>query len=68
MEDIKDNIYLQHDLNLYNFIISLNEALKKESKQIEYKPLKDLNFDSVSLEEISFKCKEKELMSSYTSR
>lgn len=55
LEDIKDNIYLQHDLNLYNFIISLNEALKKESKQIEYKPLKDLNFDEVSLEEISFK-------------
>ena len=38
-----------------NELKSSKKLKLKESKQIEYKPLNDLNFDEVSLEEISFK-------------
>lgn len=34
-EDVKDDLFLDHDLNLYNFVIRLNGALKQEGKTIE---------------------------------
>ncbi len=30
-EDVKDNLFLNHDLNLYNFVINLNSKLKEQS-------------------------------------
>jgi hypothetical protein len=32
---VKDNLFLQHDLNLYNFIINLNNELKAKNISIE---------------------------------
>lgn len=33
--DVKDDLFLNHDLNLYNFVINLNRELKAKGKQIE---------------------------------
>ncbi len=33
-EDVKDDLFLQHDLNLYNFVIRLNSQLKEKNIQI----------------------------------
>lgn len=36
LKDIyKDEIYLNHDINLYNFIIQLNDSLRKSGKPLE---------------------------------
>src|SRR5690606_9163212 len=34
IDDVLDEMYLKHDLNLYNFIIRLNQALKDEGKAL----------------------------------
>ncbi len=34
-EDIKDNLFLDHDLNLYNFVINLNKELKQKGIAIQ---------------------------------
>ncbi|MBI4902329.1 MAG: hypothetical protein HY820_01760 [Acidobacteria bacterium] len=41
-----DNTFLQHDLNIYNFIIRLNLELKARGKQIE--PKTHMRFDMVT--------------------
>jgi hypothetical protein len=33
-EDVKDDIFLKHDLNLYNFVINLNRELQEKNVQI----------------------------------
>jgi hypothetical protein len=35
LADLKDNVFLQHDLNIYNFIIELNQGLKSQGKTIK---------------------------------
>ncbi|MGB1256754.1 MAG: DUF6999 family protein [Thiolinea sp.] len=35
LDELKDDSFLRHDLNLYNFIIELNLALKKQGRVIE---------------------------------
>lgn len=35
LEMVKDNLFLQHDLNLYNFIINLNNAMDKKGVVIQ---------------------------------
>lgn len=48
---LKDNVFLQHDLNIYNFIINLNRQLKDnglefEAKdELDYSPITDGAFD-----------------------
>ena len=32
--DVRDDLFLQHDLNLYNFVLSLNEALAASGRQL----------------------------------
>lgn len=34
LEDLKDNTFLQHDLNIYNFIIGLNSELKAQGREL----------------------------------
>ena len=34
LRDLEDNVFLQHDLNIFNFIIELNLALKAAGKEI----------------------------------
>lgn len=47
--DIKDNIFLDHDLNLYNFVINLNKELKE--KKITIKPKIELNTSMITLDQ-----------------
>ena len=42
-EDVKDDIFLDHDLNLYNFVIRLNNALKEKEIGIKGKTPLDLS-------------------------
>lgn len=34
LKDLEDNVFLQHDLNIFNFIIELNMALRAAGKEI----------------------------------
>lgn len=45
-EDVKDDLFLKHDLNLYNFIIELNRQLKE--KNITIQKREKLNLDMIS--------------------
>jgi hypothetical protein len=44
--DIKDDMFLQHDLNLYNFVIKLNMQLKEQGIPLKGKKTLDLNMIS----------------------
>lgn len=46
IDDVKDHLFVQHDINLYNFIIRLNQALRKEGKTL--KPVAELNFNAIT--------------------
>ncbi len=46
-EDIKDNFFLKHDLNLYNFVIRLNHQLKERNLSVEGKDKLDLSMITV---------------------
>jgi hypothetical protein len=46
LEPIKDDLFLIHDLNLYNFVINLNNELR--SKNIEVTKQERLNFDAIT--------------------
>jgi hypothetical protein len=45
-EDVKEDLFLNHDLNLYNFIINLNSELKKKGKIITKSHSLNLNMIS----------------------
>jgi hypothetical protein len=34
LEELKDNVFLQHDLNIYNFIIQLNASLREQGRDL----------------------------------
>jgi hypothetical protein len=34
LEDLRDNVSLQHDLNIYNFIIQLNQSLRAQGRDL----------------------------------
>jgi hypothetical protein len=34
LEDLRDNVFLQHDLNIYNFIIQLNQSLRADGRDL----------------------------------
>jgi len=42
-EDVKDDLFLNHDLNLYNFIINLNQQLREEGITIVQEENLDLD-------------------------
>lgn len=46
LEDVLHEIFLKHDLNLFNFVINLNTELRKQNRQLET-PEK-LNFDCIT--------------------
>ncbi len=46
LEDVKDHIFLRHDLNLYNFVIRLNTKLR--DNDISIRPPDALNFDCIT--------------------
>jgi hypothetical protein len=49
-EDVKDDLFLDHDLNLYNFIINLNHELKEKGLSI----IKQENLDLSMISEDQF--------------
>lgn len=46
LEPVKDDLFLIHDLNLYNFVINLNKELR--DKGIEVTKQEPLNFDAIT--------------------
>ena len=46
LEDLLDDTFLNHDLNIFNFIIQLNASLREQGREIEY--CKNINFGSIS--------------------
>lgn len=52
LEAVKDNLFLEHDLNLYNFIIRLNKAIKE--KGVKVQPVEKPNFDALSTGPLPF--------------
>jgi hypothetical protein len=44
--DVKDHMFLQHDINLYNFIIRLNQALRKEGRTLQ--PAAEIDFSAIT--------------------
>ena len=46
ISDVQEHLFLQHDINLYNFIIRLNQALQNQNKSLQ--PLKSINFDAIT--------------------
>ena len=36
IDDLKDNLFVKHDLNLFNFVINLNERLREQGKELEF--------------------------------
>lgn len=53
IEMVKENLFLEHDLNLYNFIINLNLAIKE--KGLKVKQIENPDFSAISSEPIPFK-------------
>lgn len=45
-EDVKDDLFLDHDLNLYNFVIKLNSELK--DKNIVLEKVNNLNLEMIT--------------------
>jgi hypothetical protein len=46
-EDIKDDLFLKHDLNLYNFVIRLNGQLREKNCSIKGKEVLDLGMITI---------------------
>ena len=47
VEDFADNMFVQHDLNIYNFIIELGMYLKEQHKSIKPIELREINFSAI---------------------
>lgn len=48
LDDLKDELFLKHDLNLFNFVIDLNKKLLAEGKELTVRPV--LDFSAISEE------------------
>ena len=46
LEDLKDDTFLIHDLNIYNFIIELNQKLQAEHRSLQAPA--QINFDAIT--------------------
>jgi hypothetical protein len=46
LEDLLNDTFLIHDLNIFNFIIQLNASLRAQGREIEHR--KDLDFKAIS--------------------
>jgi len=46
LRDLVDNVFLQHDLNIYNFIIEINRQLNE--MDMELQPIDELDFSAIS--------------------
>lgn len=46
LKDLVDNVFLQHDLNIYNFIIGINRQLNEQD--IDFQPIDTLDFSAIT--------------------
>lgn len=46
LKDLEDNVFLQHDLNVFNFIIQLNASLRAQGRDLE--PVERPDFSMIS--------------------
>jgi hypothetical protein len=54
LKDVKDNLFLNHDLNLFNFVIRLNKALKENDSAVRPIPHDQLNYAAITVKEFEF--------------
>jgi Family of unknown function (DUF6999) len=47
LEDLRDNVFIQHDLNIYNFIIQVNAQLGTSRRKIEPLGLETIDFSAI---------------------
>ena len=52
LKDLEDNVFLQHDLNIYNFIIQLNTSLRAQGRDLE--PVAAPDFSMISDNDFDF--------------
>jgi hypothetical protein len=52
LDEVRDHLFLKHDLNLYNFIIHLNRQLHEQG--LEMRPVEHLDFSAISEEPPEF--------------
>lgn len=43
IDDLRDNVFLKHDLNIYNFLIQLNQELDRRGAEIVARPVLDFS-------------------------
>ena len=48
LDEVRDHLFLQHDLNLFNFVIQLNQQLRAQGRELT--PPERLDFSAISLE------------------
>ena len=46
LADVRNHLYLQHDINLFNFVIALNEQLRERA--LELAPIDELDFSCIT--------------------
>ena len=47
VKDLEDNVFVQHDLNIYNFIIQVGQHLKEHNTDITTKDLNEIDFSAI---------------------
>jgi hypothetical protein len=47
LEDVREHLFLQHDLNLFNFVIQLNHKLREQGRELT--PPARLDFNAISV-------------------
>jgi hypothetical protein len=48
LNDLLDNVFLKHDLNLYNFIINLSKGVREKGLEIGPVPIQDLDLSMIT--------------------
>lgn len=46
LEDVRDHLYVKHDINLFNFVIAINEQLRANNLQLA--PIDELDFSGIT--------------------
>jgi hypothetical protein len=46
LEDVRDHLYVKHDINLFNFVIAINEQLR--ANNLELAPIDELDFSGIT--------------------
>jgi len=47
VEDLRNNVFVQHDLNIYNFVIELSTYLRKKGERIQPIALDKIDFSAI---------------------